>query len=220
LGELQYDEDKIEPVFYEGLEVNTTSFGNAQTIIPTIGKIRVHDKEFQSVTINNNDFIIGGTQSDKTTYIFKYTTSQRYKKFILTSDVLNLIIGNFEMNMNVNEMRVYLSLLKEAGSSMRGNYIKNIKAAIKMGTQTGEGINRSVRDKTFGFKLKPIPTNQDPSVINQNPIRLFAELYKMLAAKKAGHNNLDRPIKGILTALVPHMRKEKYNRILKKYNMR
>lgn len=67
-----------------------------------------------------------------------------------------------------------------------------------------------------GFDLEDDYTDIE---LNENPINLFQELRKLLAAKMAGHNNVYNSVVSILKKLLKmkQISEEKYNKILKKY---
>ena len=114
----------------------------------------------------------------------------------LTPSLKLLIEGKGDANSSPEETKNYLEITK--GSNV--NYIKTLKAVVK--THNGEGIEI-----------------ESPTFLTDNPISLFSELRKLLAAKKAGHNNVYNKVNAICKRLVEtgNLTTQKYQKIIKKY---
>ena len=118
------------------------------------------------------------------------------KTYELTPSLKLIIEGKGDANSSLEEIKNYLEITK--GSNVK--YIKTLKAVVE--PQHGQGIEI-----------------ESPTFLPDNPIALFIELRKLLAAKKAGHNNVDNEVNAICKRLVEtgHLTTDKYQKIIKKY---
>ena len=64
-----------------------------------------------------------------------------------------------------------------------------------------------------------LDVDPNPDQLSRNPLELFAELRKLLAAKVSGHNNVYNSVVSILKKLMNmgEITEEKYDKILHKY---
>ena len=126
------------------------------------------------------------------------------KTYELTPSLKLIIEGKGDANSSLEEIKNYLEITK--GSNVK--YIKTLKAVVEpplkkvVEPQHGQGIEI-----------------ESPTFLPDNPISLFSELRKLLAAKKAGHNNVDNEVNAICKRLVEtgHLTTDKYQKIIKKY---
>ena len=119
------------------------------------------------------------------------------KTYELTPSLKLIIEGKGDANSSLEEIKNYLEITK--GSTV--NYIKKtLKKVVE--PQHGQGLEI-----------------ESPTFLPDNPITLFSELRKLLAAKKAGHNNVDNEVNAICKRLVEtgHLTTDKYQKIIKKY---
>ena len=127
------------------------------------------------------------------------------KTYELTPSLKLIIEGKGDANSSHGEIKNYLEITK--GSNTK--YIKKLKAIVEpptlntvVKTHNGEGIEI-----------------ESPTFLTDNPISLFSELRKLLAAKKAGHNNVYNKVNAICKRLVEtgNLTTDKYQKIIKKY---
>ena len=155
-------------------------------------------KYIKGESIKIYDTTLQLTEHDGKMYMTNIKPDRRgdVKTYELTPSLKLLIEGKGDANSSPEEIKNYLEITK--GSNV--NYIKNLKAVGK--THNGEGIEI-----------------ESPTFLTDNPISLFSELRKLLAAKKAGHNNVYNKVNAICKRLVEtgNLTTDKYQKIIKKY---
>jgi hypothetical protein len=161
----------------------------SKSIKPTFFKEIQLNKEFQAFKINNQNFYLFKDHNNK--YVHSQSTG---KKYILTEDLEKLLRGQaIPGETQQTEINKYLEIIKLSNGSMKSKYIKSFNEPI---VQEGDGLK---------------------NINSENLIDNFITLNKLIAAKKAGHNNVDKDIKNILNKLNKKglLHKTKYQKILK-----
>ena len=155
-------------------------------------------KYIKGESIKIYDTTLQLTEDDGKMYMTNIKPDRRgdVKTYELTPSLKLLIEGKGDANSSPEEIKNYLEITK--GSKVK--YIQTLNAVVK--THNGEGIEI-----------------ESPTFLPDNPISLFSELRKLLAAKKAGHNNVYNKVNAICKRLVEtgNLTTDKYQKIIKKY---
>jgi len=185
--------------YYEPFSIDLSNINKklAKSIIPRKGTLIENNKQFDTLEINhseNNKNRHVLVKVNKVKYIINYDKAKDdYKPYTLTHELENLIKGHGSNSSD--DIDSYLKMLSETG--LKGNagaYVKGLKSATNSPRTSGNGLFCS-------------------------PLSLFVEFRKLLAAKKAGHNNVYNDVNDILKQLLEHkyITTEKYKKILSKY---
>lgn len=171
--------EEIEPYILNETEISL-AIEKSSTIKPEF-KLETHrGKEFQSIILNKKSKYFLGTFNE-INFIWDGKNKIKY-----TEGLDQIIRGFGNINSNKDDINTYLNLFKDFGGSKSSKYYKNLKSYLEKeeeGLTIKEGEGLTIKEKHI------------------NPISLFIELKKYLAAKKAGHNNVDDKIKFILENL-------------------
>jgi hypothetical protein len=148
--------------------------------------------------------------SDGRKWLIPFNDADKDKKDVrgweFTEDLNKLIYGHGTGDEPYELRKAYLDLLKEAKASRISKYYQKIR---------GEGENKI---EGYGYDLE----DEEQEYIHfmpDNPILLFIELRKLLAAKKAGHDNTYNQVNAILKRLMERkiITPDRYKKILKKH---
>lgn len=155
----------------------------------------------EAIQIHTTTFHI--TVDEGKTYMSKTNQKGIVKTYELTPTLKLLIEGKGDATFPPEEIKNYLEITK--GNTVK--YIQTLKA--------DEPLLKKVVEPQHGQGIEI----ESPTFLPDNPIALFIELRKLLAAKKAGHNNVDNEVNAICKRLVEtgHLTTDKYQKIIKKY---
>jgi len=200
---------KFEP--YQILNKNINPRLQAKSLVPKFQNKIIKGITFESIIINDKEFII--FQAENIPFIFLYETSkEKYQqnRYSLTEGLENLIKGYIQ-NESKLDLENYIKILNSVRASTNSKHYKEVIQRIKKYNypivQEGEGIGESAASQII--------------YLPSNPIDLFIELRKLLAAHTAGNTNNKNTIHAILKSLLEKnsISTEKYQKILKKYHL-
>ena len=207
-GAVEQIEKMQKPVVDVLEKIETNKITSTPVLFNVDGKLpeSLVPKYIKGEAIQINTRIWEFTEDEGKTYMSS-NVKGIVKTYELTPSLKLLIEGKGDANSKLEEIKNYLEMV--GGSSVK--YIKTLKVVVEQPTltavvepQKGEGIDESHVALTF---------------LSDNPISLFSELRKLLAAKKAGHTNVYNEVNAICKRLVEtgHLTIDKYHKILKKY---
>jgi len=165
-----------------------------------------YNNKYNTLTINNIKFIlIKKNENPFITPLNEYDKDPRdMKGWLYTDELHSLIFGNGNGREEKEIRKIYLDILNEAKiqQGKTSEYYKKIRGD---GENKIEGSGYEYEDNIFN--------------IPNNPILLFIELRKLLAAKKAGHDNTYNQVNAILKRLLENkvITNERYSNILQKH---
>ena len=188
------DEGEIEeqkPIFNVNKKVISKS------ITPIVKEGNLKGKKCFYISFNIINWVVHPRSPDEV-YLSKFD-----ENILLTDDLKKVIEGNINLNdVNEDTLKNYIKLIKDSHGSATTEYVKDIKKILNGGKE-GEGV-----------------TTEEPILyLPDNPCVLFEELSKLLASKKAGHNNVTNHIHAILKRLLELklISTTKYEKIIDKY---
>jgi hypothetical protein len=185
-------------------------------ICPIFQRNTFRNKE-NSLSINNTKFIMK-ENNDGRKWLTPFNDADKDKKDVrgweFTEDLNKLIYGHGTGDEPYDLRKAYLDLLKEAKAPKNSTYYQKIRGE---GEERIEGYGYELGDE-LGDELE----DEDQEYIHfmpDNPILLFIELRKLLAAKKAGHDNTYNQVNAILKRLMERkiITPDRYKKILNKH---
>ena len=220
LGEIEFT--KIENNYYNQIESKigvldlpeieaTKKVTNAKTLNPKFGKKFIKNIEYNTITIKYTEFIL--FSRDNVGYLIKSNFDKKYE-YEFTDELINLIYG-YGSN-DEKEIKNYLEILETSDTNPAAHYTLELKKQISKKDNLDKVIDDVIKEekteklKKEGKGIKYLP---------DSPFILFSELRKLLAAKKAGNNNVFNETNAILKRLMEmnYINTDKYKRILNKY---
>ena len=173
----------IEP--FKIIDKSINNFiSKSSTIKPIFSTKYVKDKEFEVIKINGKDHIVYKNKYDNKTYIFNHDIApEKYINYEYTDDLDKIIRGFGSDVDNKEDVENYLQIFQTVKGNTNSNYYKLL-------------INKL---KSYNF---PIVQGNGLKFISSNPIELFIKLRKLIAAKRAGHDNVNDEINQILDYLL------------------
>ena len=197
LKELPWLEDlNIKPLILDP-KINVSL---SKTIKPTFN---INVEGYQIITINKHDFLLYLNSENKSRIHSQNVYNTKHLDFEFTDDFYGLVCGYPSENVDLLEIKKYLNLIELVHGSAKAKHIQDLKKYRD-------------RDKTSP-QIQIIEEPKEIEGEGLNPINLFIELRKLLAAKKAGHNNLDSDILKISKELLKQgiISKDKFNKYTK-----
>ena len=164
----------------------------SSTIKPVFSTKYVKDKEFEVIKINGKDHIVYKNNNDNKTYIFNHDIApEKYINYEYTDDLDKIIRGYGSDVDNKEDVENYLQIFQIVKGNTNTNYYKLLINKLK------------------SFNL-PIFQGHGLKFISSNPIELFIKLRKLIAAKSAGHDNVNDEVNQILQHLLRKQLISKY----------
>lgn len=190
-GEIEEIEEQ-KPIFNIDKKIIT-----APAITPIVKEGRLKGKKCFYISFHIINLVVYTLSPDEV-YLTKGD-----EDILLTADLKKVIEGNIKLDdVNEDTLKNYIKLIKDSHGSATTEYVKDIKKILN-GSKEGEGV-----------------TTEEPILyLPDNDCALFEELYKLLASKKAGHNNVTNHIHAILKRLLELklISTTKYEKIIDKY---
>ena len=199
LKELPWLEDlNIKPLILDP-KINVSL---SKTIKPTFN---INVEGYQIITINKHDFLLYLNSENKSRIHSQNVYNTKHLDFEFTDDFYGLVCGYPSENVDLLEIKKYLNLIELVHGSAKAKHIQDLKKYLNK-NERGYIVTEGEGQGQGQGKGKEI-----------NPINLFIELRKLLAAKKAGHNNLDSDILKISKDLLKQgiISKDKFNKYTK-----
>jgi len=229
-NEDKFVKEKVEENNWKSFELKLDVIDNfPNSLHPHIEK----HENYNSLTINNVLHLLIYDPNKNpcllnTTKYFSSDNKEGY--FIITNELKNLLSG--KGSDNIKEIKKYLQILYYV--NLKGkitNYEKRLRNKLPEDEKKlfrGNGVTYD-DDEIIGNSLH-LNNNDKKEYISKaatplihflpdNPILLFIELRKLLAAKKAGHDNTYNQVNAILKRLLETniITSEKYKKILEKH---
>ena len=178
-----------------------------QTIaMPKLNLVKLYGHTFNGVEINKTFFIFYTVNGVDTIQL----KSEHDKRFPLTKGLIHLL-----------ELKGLLKIPKRLATKQDlDNYMEIMKLAGIGPTNDTYVAGLANQDMGSGKKIgKGFDDGDTDEELSSNPIELFAELRKLLAAKVSGHNNVYNSVVSILKKLMNmgEITEEKHDKILHKY---
>ena len=164
-----------------------------------------YGNRFTGITLNNIPFVFYTVDGKDIIQV----KDEPVNRFHLTKGLIMLLelrgmIKEAAKKVSKNDVDNYLEIMKIVGVGPTDDtYVAKVtNGEVGQGRKFGEGID---------------DTDIDEDV--ENPLELFTELRKLLAAKVSGHNNVYNSVVSILKKLMKmgEITEEKYDKILHKY---